>query len=106
MTMGMAEAVSGVLASERKPLTVYGLVRSLEDFSSDNERSPDVNLRWLAAQSRVLLDQARRFRNDTLTDEEKAAASLFRLDEIEREKARRLREIEELDREAAKLKVA
>ena len=83
--------------------TTYDLCRALEVFVSDNKSARSVEDRWLASLMETTLSVARNVRNGSVTDEQRAAVAVFRLTEIEAEKARRQSEIDELDREARRL---
>lgn len=91
---------------EKRPTTVHGLVNTIDDFITSNRHSRDVELRWFASYMEEPLRIARQLRSGGLDEAERASVSVFRLHEIEAAKEQRRKEIDELDREAAKLNVA
>jgi hypothetical protein len=93
-------------AEPKKTMTVYGLVNAIDEFISDNSRSSDVTLRWFTKFMEGPQRVARQVRSGGLDDEFAAAVAMHRLAEIDAEKHKRQSEIAELDREAAKLRVA
>ena len=89
---------------ERKVMTVHTLLGHVEEFIAGNQYSRAVDLRWLACEylpsTLTLLRQAR---SDNLDLDWKEKVNAFRLRELEAQRQAKLREIEEIDREAKRL---
>lgn len=92
-------------ATEKRIKTAHSLLCDVEEFISDNRGSRAVELRWL---SQYLADATvpllRGARSDNLDEASRQQVARFRLAEIAAEKAKREKEIADLDREAGQLK--
>lgn len=91
-------------AQEKRPTTAHDVVLSLEDFILSNRHSRDEAMRWLATYAgEAFLPLMRQARSGGFDEASRTQIARFRLAEIEKEKADKQREIDNLDREARTL---
>ncbi len=93
-------------AEARKLTTVHDLIRMIQNFSSDNERSNSVQNRWLCQALQPAYDMLVQVGNGKLRDETLAAVNAFRASEIEKELERKRRDIEALERDLKNVRAA
>lgn len=91
---------------EQRSKTANELCNFLDQFISDNSRSPNVDDRWLADYLKTALPMCREVRNNNLGPATRAKVNAFRALEIGEEMTRKRRELEILERDLKKLKTA
>lgn len=82
-----------------RPMTGRQLYDALERFQTDNARSRDVDMRWLASHMDDLRLLAARVMNCQLNGDERARVKAFRAAEIEAEIAAKRDELSKLERD-------
>jgi len=87
-------------------MTVQELVRAIQKFSGDNERSNSVENRWLCKALQPALDMLCEVGNCNLGPKNRAAVNAFRASEIEGELERKRRDIDALERDLQKVRAA
>lgn len=82
-----------------RPMTGRKLYDALARFQTDNARSHDVEMRWLASHMDDLRLLAARVMNSQLNGDERARVKAFRAAEIETEIAAKRDELAKLERD-------
>lgn len=85
-------------AEAYRPMTPRMLYDYMDRFASDNERSNDVDTRWLATKVNEFKPAVSRVMNSRLEPDERAAVNTFRAGEIELELENRRRDVNKLER--------
>lgn len=93
-------------AEQYHSMTVQELVRAIQKFSSDNERSNVVENRWLTHALAPAIEMLCEVGNSRLGPENRAAVNAFRAAEIERELERKRKDIEALERDLKRVRAA
>lgn len=91
--------------TEKRPFTAHSLVGALEEFISDNTYSSDHDSRWLAKHLADTLKIARQVRSGGLDTDCKRKVAAMRYEETQEAIRKRKTEVDNLEREAEKLKV-